>query len=105
MKIKEIKDNIEKVLDDNKAQNIICIDLKNKSSLTRSDYWLSKLILLPFVFKNDLIREDEGEEEFLVPLKIFASIINFALTISKKQWFELKRNYKEGGKIRENILD
>ena len=31
MKIKEIKDNIEKVLDDNKAQNIICIDLKNKS--------------------------------------------------------------------------
>ncbi len=36
MKIKEIKDNIEKVLDDNKAQNIICIDLKNKSYI--ADY-------------------------------------------------------------------
>ena len=38
MKIKEIKDNIEKVLDDNKAQNIICIDLKNKSYI--ADYMI-----------------------------------------------------------------
>ena len=38
MKVKEIKDNIEKVLDDNKAQNIICIDLKNKSYI--ADYMI-----------------------------------------------------------------
>ena len=31
-----IKNNIEKILDDNKAQNIICIDLKNKSYI--ADY-------------------------------------------------------------------
>ena len=32
----EIKDNIEKILDSNKAQNITCIDLKNKSYI--ADY-------------------------------------------------------------------
>ena len=31
MKITEIKNNIEKILDNNKAQNITCINLKNKS--------------------------------------------------------------------------
>ena len=36
MVITEIKKNIEKILDDNKAQNIICIDLKNKSYI--ADY-------------------------------------------------------------------
>jgi ribosome-associated protein len=38
MKIKEIKQNIEKILDDNKAQNIITIDLKNKSYI--ADYMI-----------------------------------------------------------------
>ena len=32
----DIKDNIEKILDDNKALNITCIDLKNKSYI--ADY-------------------------------------------------------------------
>ena len=32
----DIKNNIEKILDDNKAQNVICIDLKNKSYI--ADY-------------------------------------------------------------------
>ena len=36
MRVFNIKDNIEKVLDDNKAQNIVCIDLKNKSYI--ADY-------------------------------------------------------------------
>ena len=36
MKIAEIKSNIEEILDSNKAQNIICIDLKNKSYI--ADY-------------------------------------------------------------------
>ena len=36
MKINEIKNNIEKILDDNKAQNITCINLKNKSYI--ADY-------------------------------------------------------------------
>ena len=36
MRIIDIKNNIEKILDDNKAQNIICIDLKNKSYI--ADY-------------------------------------------------------------------
>ena len=36
MGIIDIKNNIEKILDDNKAQNIICIDLKNKSII--ADY-------------------------------------------------------------------
>ena len=36
MVITEIKKNIEKILDDNKAQNITCIDLKNKSYI--ADY-------------------------------------------------------------------
>ena len=38
MKIIEIKKNIEKILDDNKAQNIITIDLKNKSYI--ADYMI-----------------------------------------------------------------
>ena len=36
MKITEIKNSIEKILDNNKAQNIICINLKNKSYI--ADY-------------------------------------------------------------------
>ena len=36
MGITEIKNNIEKILDDNKAQNITCINLKNKSYI--ADY-------------------------------------------------------------------
>ena len=36
MGITDIKNNIEKILDDNKAQNITCIDLKNKSYI--ADY-------------------------------------------------------------------
>ena len=36
MGIADIKNNIEKILDDNKAQNVICIDLKNKSYI--ADY-------------------------------------------------------------------
>ena len=36
MVVIDIKDNIEKILDDNKAQNITCIDLKNKSYI--ADY-------------------------------------------------------------------
>ena len=36
MKILEIKHNIEKILDDNKAQNIVSINLKNKSYI--ADY-------------------------------------------------------------------
>ena len=36
MGIVDIKNNIEKILDDNKAQNITCINLKNKSYI--ADY-------------------------------------------------------------------
>ena len=36
MEIMEIKNYIEKILDNNKAQNITCIDLKNKSYI--ADY-------------------------------------------------------------------
>ena len=36
MEVAKIKKNIEKILDDNKAQNITCIDLKNKSYI--ADY-------------------------------------------------------------------
>ena len=36
MKVSDIKFTIEKILDDNKAQNIISIDLKNKSYI--ADY-------------------------------------------------------------------
>jgi len=38
MKIVDIKRNIEKVLDDNKAQNIVTIDLKNKTYI--ADYMI-----------------------------------------------------------------
>ena len=38
MRIIDIKNNIERILDDNKAQNIICIDLKNKSYI--ADYMI-----------------------------------------------------------------
>ena len=38
MRVIEIKNNIEKILDDNKAQNITCIDLKNKSYI--ADYMI-----------------------------------------------------------------
>ena len=36
MKVSEIKRNIEKILDDNKAQNITCINLQKKSFI--ADY-------------------------------------------------------------------
>ena len=36
MEIVDIKNNIQKILDDNKALNITCIDLKNKSYI--ADY-------------------------------------------------------------------
>ena len=38
MAIIDIKNNIEKILDNNKAQNITCIDLKNKSYI--ADYMI-----------------------------------------------------------------
>ena len=38
MKISDIKFNIEKILDDNKAQNVTTIDLKNKSYI--ADYMI-----------------------------------------------------------------
>ena len=38
MKIEDIKKNIEKILDDNKANNIISISLKNKSYI--ADYMI-----------------------------------------------------------------
>ncbi len=38
MKVAEIKNNIEKILDDNKAKNIISINLKNKSYI--ADYMI-----------------------------------------------------------------
>jgi ribosome-associated protein len=38
MKISDIKFNIEEILDNNKAQNIICINLKNKSYI--ADYMI-----------------------------------------------------------------
>ena len=38
MEVIEIKDNIEKILDNNKAQNITTIDLKNKSYI--ADYMI-----------------------------------------------------------------
>ena len=38
MKVSEIKKNIEKILDNNKAQNIISINLKNKSYI--ADYMI-----------------------------------------------------------------
>ena len=38
MKILDIKNNIEKILDDNKAQNITSINLKNKSFI--ADYMI-----------------------------------------------------------------
>ena len=38
MGITKIKNDIEKILDDNKAQNITCIDLKNKSYI--ADYMI-----------------------------------------------------------------
>ena len=38
MKVADIKNNIEKILDNNKAQNIATIDLKNKSYI--ADYMI-----------------------------------------------------------------
>ena len=38
MEITDIKNNIEKILDNNKAKNIICINLKNKSYI--ADYMI-----------------------------------------------------------------
>mgnify|MGYP001358555934 FL=1 len=38
MKITEIKNNIEKILDDNKAKNITAINMKNKSHI--ADYMI-----------------------------------------------------------------
>ena len=38
MEVADIKKNIEKILDNNKAQNITCIDLKNKSYI--ADYMI-----------------------------------------------------------------
>ena len=48
----DIKNNIEKILDDNKAQNITFIDLKNKSFI--ADYMVIAFRRLPDICRRYL---------------------------------------------------
>ena len=52
MEVAEIKKNIEKILDDNKAQNITSINLKNKSYI--ADYMIIAQVHLQDIFNHFL---------------------------------------------------
>ena len=64
MKITEIKNNIEKILDDNKARNIIAINLKNKSYI--ADY----MIVASGTSSRHLQALSESIREHLLALKV-----------------------------------
>ena len=105
-KILKIKKNIEKVLDDNKALDIISINLKNKSSV--ADYMiiasgtssrhmqaLSEIILEKFKSEGILNCQIEGYESSDWKLVDANDIIIHIFHPEKRKFYDLEKMWSE----------
>ena len=105
-KILKIKKNIEKVLDDNKALDIISINLKNKSSV--ADYMiiasgtssrhmqaLSEIILEKFKSEGILNCQIEGYESSEWKLVDAIDIIVHLFHPEKRTFYDLEKMWSE----------
>ena len=106
MGIIDIKNNIEKILDDNKAQNITCIDLKNKSYI--ADYMvvasgtssrhlqaLSEILvseLKKFGLKNCRIEGNDSKDWKLVDAH---DVIVHIFHPEKREFYDLEKMWSE----------
>ena len=106
MGITDIKNNIEKILDDNKAQNITCIDLKNKSYI--ADYMViasgtssRHLQALSEILMNKLKKKGidncrlEGQQSNDWKLIDVRDIIVHIFHTEKRKFYDLERMWSE----------
>ena len=106
MAISEIKNNIEKILDDNKAQNIASINLKNKSYI--ADYMIiasgtssRHLQALSEILVNELKKNGlgefriEGRESSDWKLVDANDIIVHIFHPEKRQFYDLEKMWSE----------
>ena len=106
MKVAEIKNNIEKILDDNKAQSITSINLKNKSYI--ADYMiiasgtssrhlqaLSEILVneLKFLGINDCRIEGKDSNEWKLVDGI--DLIVHIFHPEKRKFYELEKMWSE----------
>ena len=98
MKVSDIKLNIEKILDDNKAQNITAINLKNKSYI--ADYMViasgtsSRLVTeLKKLGLNDC--RIEGKESKDWKLVDAHDIIVHIFNPDKREFYDLEKMWSE----------
>ena len=106
MKVSDIKFTIEKILDDNKAQNIISIDLKNKSYI--ADYMvvasgtssrhlqsLSEILVaeLKKIGLNDCLIEgrDSAEWKLVDTIDVIVHIFH----PEKREFYDLEKMWSE----------
>ena len=106
MKIIDIKKNIEKILDDNKATNIIAINLKNKSYIadfmiiasgtsSRHLQSLSEILLAELKIKGLEGCRIEGKESNDWKLVDANSIIIHIFHPEKRKFYDLERMWSE----------
>ena len=106
MKIIEIKKNIEKILDDNKAQNITSINLKNKSYI--ADYMIiasgtssRHLQSLSEILVNELKKKGiencriEGKDSNDWKLVDGIDLIVHIFNPEKRKFYELEKMWSE----------
>ena len=106
MKILDIKKNIEKILDNNKAKNIITIDLKNKSYI--ADYMIiasgtssRHLQALSEILVNELKKiglnecRIEGRESSEWKLVDTNDIIIHIFNPEKRKFYDLEKMWSE----------
>ena len=106
MKVAEIKKNIEKILDDNKAQNITSINLKNKSYI--ADYMIiasgsssRHLQSLSEILVNELKKEGiencriEGKDSNDWKLVDAHDVIVHIFHPEKREFYDLEKMWSE----------
>ena len=106
MKIVELKNNIEKILDDNKAKNIIAINMKNKSHI--ADYMIvasgtssRHLQALSEILVTELKKigldgcRIEGRESNDWKLVDAMDIIVHIFNLEKREFYDLEKMWSE----------
>ena len=106
MKVAEIKNNIEKILDDNKAQSITSINLKNKSYI--ADYMIiasgtssRHLQALSEILVNELKKQGiencriEGKESNEWKLVDAHDVIIHIFHPEKRKFYDLEKMWSE----------
>ena len=106
MKISDIKFNIEKILDDNKAKSVVSINLKNKSSV--ADYMiiasgtssrhmqaLSEIILEKFKSEGILNCQIEGYESSEWKLIDGIDLVVHIFNPEVRKFYELEKMWSE----------